>query len=102
MAASVFGDLVGEKLAKMDLSFLDLSNLLSSWVTTTQWKKAPDMSWQPTESPKGRSPLWPTFVLEVEYTETEAQLERDARWWLEQSKWTCGHCDYNRHRNGHR
>lgn len=80
LAASVFGDLVGKKLAKMGLSFLDLHNLLSSWVTTTRRKKAPDMSWQPTELPKGRSHLWPTFVLEVGYTETEAQLERDARW----------------------
>ncbi|PGH31782.1 hypothetical protein GX50_05448 [[Emmonsia] crescens] len=90
LAISAFGGLVTETLARMGLNFFHLSNLMSTTVKTSQREKDPDMSWQPTKLPQGRSSQWPTLVLEVGLSESQAQLERDVRWWLEESNGDVG------------
>ncbi|KKZ63353.1 hypothetical protein EMCG_02354 [[Emmonsia] crescens] len=90
LAISAFGGFVTEKLARMGLNFFHLSNLMSTTVKTSQREKDPDTSWQPTKLPQKISSQWPTFVLEVGFSESQAQLERDVRWWLEESNGDVG------------
>ncbi|KAL2813463.1 hypothetical protein BDW59DRAFT_167514 [Aspergillus cavernicola] len=44
--------------------------------------KEPDLAWQPSRLPRGRSAKWPSAVLEVAYSETQAKLRSDVRYWL--------------------
>jgi hypothetical protein len=46
------------------------------------WNKQPDISWRPMEMPHGRSHKWPTFVVEVAYSERRSKLQRDMNFWL--------------------
>lgn len=48
-------------------------------------KKRADESFEPVTLPFGRDRKWPSLVLEVAYTETRAKIEKDMRFWLEES-----------------
>ncbi|KAJ5812513.1 hypothetical protein N7474_008814 [Penicillium riverlandense] len=50
----------------------------------TRTKRA-DSSWTPVFLPAGRSPKWPTLVLEVAWSERRPKLERDIDFWLRES-----------------
>ncbi|KAK2811682.1 hypothetical protein FQN50_002028 [Emmonsiellopsis sp. PD_5] len=63
----------------------ELEFLESTAVEGSNRTKEPDASFQPSQLPPGRSDKWPSLVVEIGYSESELQLERDARWWLTDS-----------------
>lgn len=49
------------------------------------YRKEPDRSWRPRTLPTGRSPKWPTLVVESGWSESLNRLRVDAEWWLTHS-----------------
>ena len=47
--------------------------------------KEPDVSLQPVILPPGRSPEWPTLVVETGRSESQLSLDNNTRWWLRRS-----------------
>ncbi|PKY07531.1 hypothetical protein P168DRAFT_316031 [Aspergillus campestris IBT 28561] len=47
--------------------------------------KEPDQAWRPHRLPPSRSRDWPSAVIEVAYSETEAKLGSDVRFWMRAS-----------------
>jgi hypothetical protein len=47
--------------------------------------KRPDMAWGPMRPPKGRSPKWPSVVLENAVSERKRHLQTDVDFWLNES-----------------
>lgn len=48
--------------------------------------KEPDEAWRPIRLPPGRTRAWPSVVLEVALSETQAKLRSDVRYWLRASE----------------
>lgn len=44
--------------------------------------KEADLTFVPKELPANRSTKWPSFVVEVGWSESERKLKNDAKWWL--------------------
>ncbi|PGH31404.1 hypothetical protein GX50_05822 [[Emmonsia] crescens] len=57
----------------------------STTVRGSQRDKEPDSQYRPSILPAGRSDVWPTVVVEVGNSESQRQLDSDAKWWLEDS-----------------
>ncbi|KAK2741539.1 hypothetical protein FQN55_008294 [Onygenales sp. PD_40] len=64
----------------------ELEFLESTAVKGSNRTKEPDASFQPSQLPPGRSDKWPSLVVEIGCSESERQLQRDAKWWLTDSQ----------------
>ncbi|KAK2814013.1 hypothetical protein FQN50_000417 [Emmonsiellopsis sp. PD_5] len=49
-------------------------------------KKSPDCSYRPETLPAQRDIKWPSVIVEVGLSESQAKLERDCHWWLNNSR----------------
>jgi hypothetical protein len=78
--------LMVEKLVGMDGAHKKLVPTGKAEVETTSLVKKADQTFRPFERPPGRSKSWPTLVMVVEYHQSNAKLESDARWWLTESE----------------
>ncbi|RMJ28426.1 hypothetical protein PHISP_00731 [Aspergillus sp. HF37] len=74
------------KLAGMDGAHMKLVPTGKAEVKTASRTKKADQAFRPRERPHGRPKLWPTLVMVVEYHQSSAKLESDARWWLTESE----------------
>ncbi|KAL3456198.1 hypothetical protein BJX64DRAFT_294305 [Aspergillus heterothallicus] len=59
-----------------------LSELSGGFESPTMGTKVPDLAWQPMHIDPGRNYNWPTMVLEVALSESQAKLQSDVRWWF--------------------
>jgi hypothetical protein len=53
-----------------------------SFESATMGIKQPDMAWQPMRIDPSRDNHWPSMVLEVALSESQAKLQSDIRWWF--------------------
>ncbi|KAL2222179.1 hypothetical protein M432DRAFT_601712 [Thermoascus aurantiacus ATCC 26904] len=89
-AARGFHGLFAIKLAQMNVASQLTSIRSGSSPSTSEdsavkesfRKKRPDLSYKPTILPPGRSPKWPTVVVEVGYSGSQRKLVADMKWWL--------------------
>ncbi|PLB40005.1 uncharacterized protein BDW47DRAFT_123950 [Aspergillus candidus] len=66
-----------------------LKRSLTQFGSTTHFAslgaKEPDQAWRPRRLPPSRSQDWPSAVIEIAYSETEAKLGSDVRFWMRAS-----------------
>lgn len=74
------------KLTWMNGANLSLVMYGAAQVETPSRRKKPDVQFAPRKLPQGRSRQWPTLVMETGYSESKPQLDRDAMWWIKESK----------------
>jgi hypothetical protein len=85
-AAGCFQTMLLLKLAAMGVDVIkDLHIFERATVKTTSRDKSADKSYMPKKRPAGRSSKWPTFVVEVGWSEPKPKLDEDVRWWLKAS-----------------
>ena len=63
----------------------EITPTTNALVKTGRSAKEPDASYIPSSLPAGRSENWPSFVIEVGYSESSVKLRTDAAWWIVQS-----------------
>lgn len=80
----LFHNLITEKFRNYEPS-ITLAPLGAAAVESPDRRKQPDLSYIPETLPFGRSSEWPSFIVEVGYSEFERKLKADATWWLESS-----------------
>lgn len=85
ITARVFESLLLDKLSTMNSMSTKLDPLGSAEVETNTRRKQPDNSYRPRRLPRNRSRKWPTFTVEVGFSEPTRKHEDDAKWWLSQS-----------------
>ncbi|KAJ9219519.1 hypothetical protein DTO271D3_747 [Paecilomyces variotii] len=74
--------LIVGKFTLMNGLDLQLQQMGQVSITSNGRTKAADKTYRPKDLPQGRSPLWPTVIIEAGYSEQKAKLADDARWWL--------------------
>lgn len=74
------------KLAGMNGANLSLDWYGAADMRTPSRTKKPDQQFAPRHLPAGRSDEWPAMVMESGFSESEAQLDGDAKWWMKESK----------------
>jgi hypothetical protein len=83
-ASGHFHGLIQDALGPMGLNFRSLKAIGAKIHTGPDGsQKEPDQCFRPRVRPNPTD--WPTLILEVGYSETLAQLHRDADWWIEKS-----------------
>lgn len=84
-ARTAFHDALRDTLKPMGLE-RQLQTFSGKTVKSEQKSKQGDHGWGPLRQPRDRSREWPTVVLEVAVSETEAKLKSDVRYWLYESR----------------
>lgn len=74
------------KLAGMGHAERGLHETGSAEIKTPSRNKHGDQEYQPEQLPRGRSDHWPTVVIESGYTDSRTTLQKNAQWWLSESK----------------
>ncbi|KAJ9290641.1 hypothetical protein DTO021C3_1906 [Paecilomyces variotii] len=74
--------LIVGKFTLMNGLGLQLQQMGQVSITSNGRTKAADKTYRPKDLPQGRSPLWPTVIIEAGYSEEKVKLADDARWWL--------------------
>lgn len=80
-----FGDLVHGKLLDMNIKALGLVPFGSAHIQGKERIKRADEIYQPTRLPKRRTKHWPSFVVEVGYSDAQRKLQGDVDWWMNES-----------------